>query len=49
VLGRQSDETLDIGTALPGDAALSGGAIADYERRLRDLLSHLEATYSPPL
>jgi hypothetical protein len=49
VLGRQGEGTLDIGTALPGDAATVGGAIADYERRLRDLLGHLQATYSPLL
>jgi hypothetical protein len=49
VLGRQSEATLDIGTALPGSRGKAGGAIADYERRLRDLLDHLKATYSPLL
>ncbi|HTQ17175.1 hypothetical protein [Mycobacterium sp.] len=49
VLGRQSEQTLDIGTAQPGDSARAGGAITDYERRLQVLLEHLQATYSPLL
>jgi hypothetical protein len=49
VLGRQSEATLDIGTAPRGNPAKAGGAIADYERRVQGLLEHVKATYSPLL
>jgi hypothetical protein len=49
VLGRQSEQTLDTGTARPGNPERAGGAIADYERRLQDLFDHLGATYPPLL
>jgi hypothetical protein len=49
VLGRQSEATLDIGTARPGNSAKAGGAIADYERRVQGLLDRVKATYSPLL
>jgi hypothetical protein len=45
-LGRESP-TLDVGTAPVTGDAQAGYAIADYERRVQELLSRLEATYSP--
>jgi hypothetical protein len=45
-LGRET-ATLDVGTTpLTGDAQ-ARHAIADYERRVQELLSRLGATYSP--
>jgi hypothetical protein len=45
-LGRESP-TLDVGTAPVNGDAQARHAIADYERRVQELLSRLEATYSP--
>jgi hypothetical protein len=49
VLGRDSEGTLDIGTAVPTNRAETDGqrdTIADYERRVQDLLDRVKATYS---
>jgi hypothetical protein len=52
VLGRNTTGILDIGTAVPANRADAGGqrdTIADYERRVQDLLDRVKATYSPLL
>jgi hypothetical protein len=45
-LGRET-ATLDVGTTQGADDAQASAAIGDYERRVRELLSRLGATYSP--
>jgi hypothetical protein len=45
-LGRET-ATLDVGTTLLTGDAQARHAIADYERRVQELLSRLGATYSP--
>ena len=45
-LGRET-ATLDVGTAPVAGDAQARDAIGDYERRVQELLSRLEATYSP--
>jgi hypothetical protein len=52
VLGRDNAGTLDIGTAVPNNRAAADGqrdTIADYERRVQDLVDRVKATYSPLL
>jgi hypothetical protein len=49
VLGRDNVGTLDIGTAPPAEAGDRHSTIADYERRVQELLERVKATYSPLL
>jgi hypothetical protein len=50
-LGREKAGTLDVGTPVADHAKVTGTrtAIADYERRVQDLLNRLGATFSPLL